>query len=210
MILNLYHLDPNNAIDALADTDNDGILNINEYMNNTNPVQKDYYQIYGEVTHLGINTGQVHILAYKVSDISFETPIAEQIHECYEDVGPIHFSLIVPNGHYVLRAFNDINHNMRQDQNEASSQYSQTSIISNQDDEISRNIKLESGQRIHGDLDGNGIVDINDVKGAFNIYMGENIADISLLNILKCNGAKNMDEVTIEDVKCVFMDYLGL
>jgi hypothetical protein len=42
----------------------------------------------------------------------------------------------------------------------------------------------------------------------FLFYLGDDFADASLLDILKCPDSTG-SEITIEDVRCVFFDYLG-
>jgi hypothetical protein len=202
----IHHLDPDNNSDALTDKDNDGIINLIEYQNNTNPEIVDYYHINGTVQYMGNSTGQIYVIAYNKS--SHITPICEQVHDMTEGHHTIQFSLVVPNGNYMLESFLDVNDNTIHDNDEPKRQYAQTITISNGNDTLLRTLTLDSVERLHGDLDNNGVVEIEDVRRAFFIYLGNDFADTSLLDIIKCPDSTG-SEITIEDVRCVFFDYLG-
>ncbi len=138
-----HGLDPNNSGDALVDNDQDGIVNLDEYQNGSNPGAKDYFSISGSVSFSGDQTGQLYIAAYTVTDNNFETPIGEQVHEWGTGMESTEFSLSVPNGSYVPRAFLDTDYDGQADDGEPQGVYDDEPIVINDsDDGTARNFMI--------------------------------------------------------------------
>jgi hypothetical protein len=72
-----------------------------------------------------------------------------------------------------LKSFLDINYNSIQDNDEPNMQYAQTITISNGNDTLLRTLTLDSLERLHGNLDNNGIVEVEDVRCVFFDYLGQ-------------------------------------
>jgi hypothetical protein len=140
-----HGLDLENGSDALEDTDQDGVLNFEEYLNGSDPSSKDYFTSGGEIRYFGNNTGQLYIAAYADEDIDFVEPVGEQVHDWPAGIVRKVFSLNIPNGRYKLKAFLDIDVDGQADPNEPQGIYDEETImIDHSDDVTPRNFTLKA------------------------------------------------------------------
>lgn len=137
-----HGLDPNQSADAFADSDGDGVSNAEEFAKGTDPQKKDYYFISGTVNYAGEESGYLYVKAFRSSDTAFAEPV-NGFSEWWEvSAGSMTYSIPVPDGTYILKAFIDSNENETADSAEAQGKYETGITVSGADDAVSRDVTL--------------------------------------------------------------------